>query len=389
MTTLSKEEALPVEITQVDRDAAAKITRAGAPGLGNGNKVMAGEIKGGLHDTYTLVQAFARHRLATLPPQDSSGDARPCGGCGATSEARRCIGCLHDFGTPESAWVRKHQVAATPSNAQTLREKMRNVELVSGAPPAALAVFEEALAALSRQDRPLVRDSFDPDGDNDGGELLVYADRDRPEGGPIDMILFCPKCGLKHVDEPDPPGLGVLDGTEDWTNPPHRSHLCRPEHGGCGTIWRPADVPTNGVAALVTSGKADTIDLNRVTIAALGSHDRPPPDGRGSSWKTAYREWQSAPLDKLGADPEHFQIIEAAFEGGWKARDKLVLRLITDAGEEASRAEEARTALASRPPPNRRVLRIEFDGGRPVAAVYEEDRHEVMRCPIAAKETGQ
>lgn len=30
----------------------------------------------------------------------------PCGGCGATSDRERCIGCLHDFGTPESAWVR-------------------------------------------------------------------------------------------------------------------------------------------------------------------------------------------------------------------------------------------------------------------------------------------
>lgn len=31
----------------------------------------------------------------------------PCGGCGATTDRERCIGCLHDFGTPESAWVRK------------------------------------------------------------------------------------------------------------------------------------------------------------------------------------------------------------------------------------------------------------------------------------------
>ena len=30
-----------------------------------------------------------------------------CGGCGATADKERCIGCLHDFGTPESEWVRK------------------------------------------------------------------------------------------------------------------------------------------------------------------------------------------------------------------------------------------------------------------------------------------
>lgn len=40
--------------------------------------------------------------------------------------------------------------------------------------------------------------------------------------------------------------------------PDHRSHLCRPEDGGCGHIWRPADVPTNGVAAVKTKGQNDS-----------------------------------------------------------------------------------------------------------------------------------
>ena len=63
---------------------------------------------------------------------------------------------------------------------------------------------------------------------------------------PINMLLWCPACGQQHVDAPDPSG--------DWTNPPHRSHLC----SGCGTVWRPADVPTNGVEAISSRGKADT-----------------------------------------------------------------------------------------------------------------------------------
>jgi hypothetical protein len=47
-----------------------------------------------------------------------------------------------------------------------------------------------------------------------------------------------------------------LDGHESrWDNPPHRSHFCH----GCGTIWRPADVSTVGVAAIQTRGKADRI----------------------------------------------------------------------------------------------------------------------------------
>ncbi len=77
---------------------------------------------------------------------------------------------------------------------------------------------------------------------------------------PIDMVLHCPKCGLQHIDAPDPwvAKYGAdacrTRGFDLWTNPPHRSHLCR----GCGHIWRPADVPTNGVAAVTTRGKADS-----------------------------------------------------------------------------------------------------------------------------------
>lgn len=76
---------------------------------------------------------------------------------------------------------------------------------------------------------------------------------------PIDMILHCPKCGMQHIDAPDrlEQIIHRESGTvvdEQWTNPPHRSHLCH----GCGCIWRPADVPTNGVLAITTRGKADT-----------------------------------------------------------------------------------------------------------------------------------
>lgn len=66
------------------------------------------------------------------------------------------------------------------------------------------------------------------------------------DGQPIPMLLFCPKCGLQHVDEADP--------SSGWANPPHRSHLCH----DCGTIWRPADVPTIGVVSILTFGSADT-----------------------------------------------------------------------------------------------------------------------------------
>jgi hypothetical protein len=93
---------------------------------------------------------------------------------------------------------------------------------------------------------------------------------------PIDMMLFCPKCGLQHIDAPDA-------RTPDWDNPPHRSHLCH----GCGCIWRPADIPTNGVAGIQTRGSKDTVFYNRAAIAAYDTDDR-------------IKEWQpieTAPLD--------------------------------------------------------------------------------------------
>jgi hypothetical protein len=63
---------------------------------------------------------------------------------------------------------------------------------------------------------------------------------------PIDMVLFCPACGTQHIDAPD--------SKTDWTNPPHRSHLCH----RCKYVWRPADIATNGVANILTHGSADT-----------------------------------------------------------------------------------------------------------------------------------
>jgi len=74
--------------------------------------------------------------------------------------------------------------------------------------------------------------------------------------GPIDMVLFCPACHAQHVDEPEERNvlLEFLATSEPWTNPPHRSHLCH----HCGFVWRPADVPTNGVAAITTRGKNDS-----------------------------------------------------------------------------------------------------------------------------------
>lgn len=66
---------------------------------------------------------------------------------------------------------------------------------------------------------------------------------------PIPMVLHCPSCRIQHIDKPEP--------ENNWDNPRHKSHLC----SACGTIWRPADVPTVGVADTETHGEADNIAL--------------------------------------------------------------------------------------------------------------------------------
>lgn len=91
---------------------------------------------------------------------------------------------------------------------------------------------------------------------------------------PIDMVLFCPCCGLQHIDAAEPDLGSSADGSGDvplWTNPPHRSHLCR----NCGHVWRPADVPTNGVEAVKTKGRNDspiTTPLSVQTTYILDRH---------------------------------------------------------------------------------------------------------------------
>jgi hypothetical protein len=79
---------------------------------------------------------------------------------------------------------------------------------------------------------------------------------------PIPMVLHCPACGVQHIDQ----------ATDDWPNPPHRSHLC----GSCGAIWRPCDLPTVGVERVTTVGKSDNWPSTAELIV------KPPGGGTGT-----------------------------------------------------------------------------------------------------------
>lgn len=53
---------------------------------------------------------------------------------------------------------------------------------------------------------------------------------------PVPMLLFCPMCGARHID----------DG--EFATKPHHTHAC--QNMKCGMVWRPAIVPTVGVSWL-------------------------------------------------------------------------------------------------------------------------------------------
>lgn len=116
---------------------------------------------------------------------------------------------------------------------------------------------------------------------------------------PIDMVLFCPACGAQHIDKPmtDAEYAAHLhesswwelggDKPKRWTNPPHKSHQC--QNAACGHVWRPADVPTNGVAAVQTKGKADSTPFGASAHPARVADTRhigaPGPGEYASGWK--------------------------------------------------------------------------------------------------------
>jgi len=151
---------------------------------------------------------------------------------------------LSDYQSAETAW-RYHSFVAQANKELdlaivTLARAHKRVQwLKEHPPPRETRLFLARFDALVEFDRRT----------GHGKSVDIPISRD-----PVPMILFCPNCGLQHIDRPE----GI------WMNPPHRSHLC----GGCGHSWRPADVPTTGVADINTRGKADSTVIIRGSMWA-------------------------------------------------------------------------------------------------------------------------
>lgn len=121
-----------------------------------------------------------------------------------------------------------------------------------------IALFRDGATVISQANFNKAADELERTADYDALRARLEA--------PFPMLLWCPRCGVQHVDAPD--------HKTGWMNPPHRSHLCHV----CGCIWRPSDRATVGIAAISTSGKDDawigeemlTMTEPRAAIAAKG-----------------------------------------------------------------------------------------------------------------------
>lgn len=145
-------------------------------------------------------------------------------------------------------------------NPQEFRELVVDAYLTDPIPPIT-CMTDKALLRLEE----LLRQRYDAQ----RKKAAAVMPQEAATREPVPMVLHCPKCGMQHIDgeewEDDPHDI-EQGQIRTWKNEPHRSHLCH----GCGTIWRPADVPTTGVKAISTKGKADTWAPGQATQQAAG-----------------------------------------------------------------------------------------------------------------------
>lgn len=177
----------------------------------------------------------------------------------------------------ELLWGQERQ--STAEVQDVLHSGQRSVESGLCEPSPGTDSFAPEGNALSEQVRPVggavrgevggfrpdlqhLRQSRDAQGQE--GAISGSLSRDRQnQGGAVQSVQ--PTDRLRKGQRAAAEGGGDLP-REPWLNPPHRSHYCRPEDGGCGHIWRPADVATNGVRAVQTRGANDSPATDKAVV---------------------------------------------------------------------------------------------------------------------------
>ena len=108
---------------------------------------------------------------------------------------------------------------------------------------------------------------------------------------PVPMILFCPSCDQRHIDE------------GDFATISHATHAC--QH--CGVCWRPAAVPTVGVQFLPGFKNEENGHLRPcVDVRCLLGRDHTPPHRDfASTWERNESICNSCSASRFGRCPRH------------------------------------------------------------------------------------
>lgn len=167
---------------------------------------------------------------------------------GRTCLHRRCVNPAH----LELASINKN-VLSGKGNAAT---NARKTHCIHGHPLSGDNLRQQLGKSPRRACRKCARDWVKADYHKRAAALTEAGEETET---PLDMLLFCPRCGAQHIDAPD-------ERTPDWTNPPHKTHLCHE----CKHLFRPSDKPTNGVATIKSKRLAETGYFKEVTEAGEG-----------------------------------------------------------------------------------------------------------------------
>jgi len=152
---------------------------------------------------------------------DTAGHAAIVPLPGRGPESARCIFCLGKHIEQQNAQIKSLQADVKAAEEERIGESINDgrrdiAEVLVG------ALQPDLIVPLA--EKMVVRIVDDP---YDGIRELIAE-------SPVPIILFCPSCNARHIDE----------GT--FATKPHHTHSCQ----YCGFTWRPAVAPTVGVRFL-------------------------------------------------------------------------------------------------------------------------------------------